>query len=500
MKIPSLLNEKRIKDFDFDSAIIASAIAAAESAEDYTPGEANKVVGDVQSSGARFIIPLLAPEGIESGDRRLISEEALNTRDLPLPLMWQIKTGDGHNDSVIVGRIDSIERVDGGIGNARGVFDVGPYGREAERMVRGGFLRGISADLDKFSATVEDDEDGEMADRNSIKNNKTVIKSARVMGATLVAKPSFQECFIKLEDDPSMDTEPTNIPDGEYEETPEDFEYAVSAIAASAAPVIPPREWFNNPNLTKPTPLTVTDEGRVFGHVAAWKTDHIGMAGKVKPPRSANNYAYFRTGELATDDGLVQVGQITLAGGHASMRANAQQAIKHYDDTASAMCDVTAGEDEFGIWVAGALRPDVTPTQVRAFRASAPSGDWRPIGNQLELVAVCAVNVPGFPIARTIIAGGQPQALVAAGAAYLAELKEHNQLAEMEARLKKLEAMSLAPELDAVNKRMAGLMSQRNAELSARRAEAINRMNDKKAREEAELSAKKAELIARFNA
>src|SRR5205085_943051 len=52
-------------------------------------------------------------------------------------------------------------------------------------------------------------------------------------------------------------------------------------------------------------------------------------------------------------------------------------------------------------------------------RASAPSGDWRRIGGNLELVGLLAVNVPGFPVPRPQVltaAGGQQLALVAAPA------------------------------------------------------------------------------------
>jgi hypothetical protein len=65
-----------------------------------------------------------------------------------------------------------------------------------------------------------------------------------------------------------------------------------------------------------------------------------------------------------------------------------------------AAADVTAGEDDFGIWVAGALRPGLRAEDVRALMASDVSGDWRRIGGSLELVAVLAVNVPGFPKIR----------------------------------------------------------------------------------------------------
>ena len=80
-----------------------------------------------------------------------------------------------------------------------------------------------------------------------------------------------------------------------------------------------------------------------------------------------------------------------------------------------------AGEDEFGIWVAGAVDAEVAPAIARKLRASALSGDWRRVDGSLELVAALAVNVPGFPIPRpqaNVVASAQHDqtlALVAAG-------------------------------------------------------------------------------------
>lgn len=187
-------------------------------------------------------------------------------------------------------------------------------------------------------------------------------------------------------------------------------------LTAAGIPVKPPKDWFAQPKLTGVSPLTITADGQVFGHIAAWHTSHIGMAGGIKPPKSKSNYAFFRTGVVETADGeFVDVGQITLAGGHADLQASAKGAVAHYDDTQSAVMDVAAGEDRYGIWVAGALRPSVSEEQIRSIRASSVSGDWRPINGRLELVAVCAVNCPGFPIPRARVASGTPIALVAAG-------------------------------------------------------------------------------------
>lgn len=452
MKFPPRINELALKGFE-ERAIEAAALTAG-AYFDYFPDEhLPSDPAGVQTSGARFRIPLVLPVQTPSGDNRSFKKYSLSHRDLPVALMWQPKTGTGHDGSYIVGRVDGIETdSDGQLVNAYGVFDVGPWGREAQRLVEGGFLRGISADLDNFEASIERDDDEDEFEEpdkfseaeaetppkpSTIKNKKILIDQARLMGITLVAKPAFQECYIMIDNE---DIAPAAVPDGEYEEEASDYDSVFSTLVASAAPLIPPRDWFENPNLSQVTPLTITDDGKVFGHIASWQMNHIGYKTHQRAPRSATNYAYFKTGVLRTDDGSdVNVGQITLTGGHAPLSASAEQAARHYDDTASAMCDVTVGEDQFGIWVSGALRPDVTPEQVRAFRAAAPSGDWRPVNNRsLELVAVCAVNVPGFPVARALVAGGQIQALVAAGASAVLEARE-DRISKLERRLEAME-------------------------------------------------------------
>jgi hypothetical protein len=390
---------------------------------------------------------MLIPEDLESGDGRKFKKDAISFRDLPLPLLWQIKTAEGHSGSVVVGRIDYMEKLPDGIGNAYGVFDTGPYGREAERLVKNGFIRGVSADLDQFEAKEQKNEN---ANDDEVGKQKLIINHARVMAATIVAKPAFQECTISVDGTYQNNQEDQVIPaDGIYEESVESFVDAEALTASgfldSQIPVTPPRQWFENPGLTKPTPITVDPSGRIYGHIAAWHVNHIGMPRSTRPPRSKSNYSYFHTGVVRTDVGKdIPVGQLTLAGGHAPLQADAVSAAKHYDDTASAIADVHAGEDQYGIWVAGSLRPDASEMQIRALRASAPSGDWRPINGSLELVAVCQVNVPGFPIARAMVASGKVMALVAAGASYFAIMKSQHvaTLVDRAAKFSELSAAS----------------------------------------------------------
>lgn len=204
-------------------------------------------------------------------------------------------------------------------------------------------------------------------------------------------------------------------------QTPEPFR-SLPALAASAADQVwrPPAAWFADPKLSVPTGITIDDQGRVYGHAAQWGSCHIGQEDVcVQPPRE-DDHPYYRTGEVVCDDGTrAAVGQITVGTGHAPLHLGAAPAAEHYDNTGAAVADVAVGNDQHGIWVAGALRPGVDPLRVYELQASGQvSGDWRRIGGQLRLVGLLAVNVPGFPVPkmRARVAGGQQmQALVAAG-------------------------------------------------------------------------------------
>ena len=191
------------------------------------------------------------------------------------------------------------------------------------------------------------------------------------------------------------------------------------SLIAGAAPANPPAEWFTDPKLAVPTGVTVTPEGRIYGHVASWGICHIAHTNQcVTAPHSVAGYAYFHTGEVLTREGTrVATGRITLDTTHAGPQLNALSAAQHYEHTGAAVADVVAGEDQWGIWFSGAIRPTATEEQVRTLRASPLSGDWRRIDSGLEMIAALSVNVPGFPIPRTrgLVASGALQSLVASG-------------------------------------------------------------------------------------
>lgn len=194
---------------------------------------------------------------------------------------------------------------------------------------------------------------------------------------------------------------------------------SLRAVTASGDVWKPPAAWFADPKLSLPTPITVTDDGRIYGHAAQWGSCHIGQDEVCVQPPHEDAHPYYRTGEVACADGSrVAVGQITVGTGHAPLHLGASPAAEHYDNTGAAVADVAVGNDAHGIWVAGAIRPGADPLKVYELQAAGQvSGDWRRIGGALRLVGLLAVNVPGFPVPkmRARVASGEPQALLAAG-------------------------------------------------------------------------------------
>lgn len=192
----------------------------------------------------------------------------------------------------------------------------------------------------------------------------------------------------------------------------------LQSLTAAMSKQDPPNFWFSDPKLKGPTPFTVTDDGQCFGHLATWNTCHTSFMGQCITPPREHELAYFTTGELVTrEGGRVAVGKLTFGTNHAPGVLGARPASEHYEHTGYVAADVSAGVDKFGIWVAGAVRPDLTSGQLRSLRAAAPSGDWRRIGGKMRLVAALMVNVPGFPVprTRTYIHDGVQSALVASG-------------------------------------------------------------------------------------
>jgi hypothetical protein len=347
-----------------------------------------------ETKGGSFVMRI-AKEGMPTVDGRKFDKGSITWRQPPLSLMYHRQndpTGrGGHKSSTAIASITDIwaDYDDEGYATVygRGYFSTDEEGQTARKLIKEGVISGVSADI--AGAMVEElaEEDGENGPEI-----RRVIKSGEIVAVTVLPIQAFDDVKISV---------------------------TAAAVTAAVAGWKPKKDWFSNPQLDGPTPLTVTADGRVFGHVATWGTCHVGFKDRcVTPPRSKSGYQFFNVGNVLTEEGdAVSVGRLTAGTGHASIEFGAQPAAAHYDDTGWAAAYVHSGEDEHGIWVAGTVSPTATEEQIAILRASSVSGDWRSIQGALELVGVLAVNSPGFPVPRAragIVAGAQVS-LVAAG-------------------------------------------------------------------------------------
>ena len=361
---------------------------------------------------------ILALEGYATNDRRYLMPGEISERELPLPLMFQKINAEGHKGAEVAGNITEVWRVPNKEygENAvevwgRGMFDDSPTGREATRLVEADMLRGFSVDMDPSEVVLLDAETLEPINPEEMEFEDMIFSSpiegykGKIMGVTLLPFPAIEHASITViggEEKKVLVASAFGMRVVRAE--------VLTASALGQAPLKPPLEWFETPEASEPTPLTVTKDGRVFGHLAAWNECHVGWTGVCKtPPRSASEYRSFHLGQLETAEGeLISIGKITVDAPHAPAIAGLSHASvrDHYDQSGTVAAFVRAHDGRHGIWLSGAIRSDVPAEKIRDLRANPPSGDWR--GHELQ--AVLCVPVPGFPIPRAEVA------LVASGA------------------------------------------------------------------------------------
>jgi len=314
---------------------------------------------------------LLVSEGKRSTDGRMITYGALYTREPPLPLMWLNRNTQAHEEAIFVGNILSVERVGAQVW-AYGEFDTSPDALEATRLVDDKKLRGISMDTAVLDYELIEEGEKVLFD----------VKRAELMGATIVPFPAFDDTYIELldEDDES-----------------EMLVAALDAIYDFADPAA-----FKIPEPEVPTPWTVTEDGRVFGHLALWGECHQGITDTCAlAPRSKSGYAHFMIGRI----GDQHLGTVTMNTVHVGGGMTRNQVARHYADTGTVAAYVSIVDGKFGPWVSGVMEPSLSEIDQRRLAACGISGDWR--GN--ELIGILAVPKPGFTVPRY----ADPDALVA---------------------------------------------------------------------------------------
>ncbi len=356
----------------------------------------------------------LAFEGMATEDGRYILPGALSWRDLPLTLMAMTVTSEGgHEGAFVAGRIDTMDKEDRGDGVtavvSSGVFDsAGDNGSEVARLVADETVRGVSVDLAINDYAFRDPETGELIEPDEMDEAdmermmfgelQMAVRAATIMAATVCPTPAFADARIAVT--ASGQHVVRCVAPIEIIAAP------LTASAAGLAPKEPPRDWFFKKEPDHLTPLTVTDHGQVYGHIAPWDGCHTGFPGQcIPPPRSPSGYAYYNLGEVRCSDGSrVTAGALTLEALHAPTTpgTSADRARQHYENTAVVAAFVRAVDGRCGIWVAGALRPNLSEQHARDLMGAKPSGDWRQtrMGGPLEMLGIHAVNEPGFPVPR----------------------------------------------------------------------------------------------------
>lgn len=386
--------------YDHALAVIAGALADATAAAGDVPVDGTGNAGllpEVWEDVEGLAFSEMTPDGRDfTGCAWSFRDPAVST----LPLMLQTETEMGHFGAELAGFFETIS-VSNGVVHGSGRFYDSEAGVTFRDMLLEGRTFGVSVDpgmVDVVYECVETDAEG-WCTQESVS-----FTAYEVIGVTGTPFPAFPHASIRLQ---TADTQQTPAP------------AAPPAVAASAAPVEPPAEWFHMPEPEHGSellveqdggalavPLTITDEGQVFGHLAYWGQCHTGYAGVcVTPPASASNYSQFHLGEVLCAGGeRVAAGPLVVGCDHADLSMFAADARDHYAHAGLQWADVRISDGVYGPWVCGAVHPDITDEQLRVLRVSSLSGDWRRIAGELDLIMPLTVNNPGFPIRREALA------------------------------------------------------------------------------------------------
>ena len=405
--------------------------------------------------GTRFRT-MLAPIGLSTGDGRRFADGAITTVDAPFPFEWARSREGGHGGAVVVGAVQEVavltvaEALKGewvsadqakGLDKkmsavwAKGELFDGVSREEMPRLAEdvaeamhlmGAGTLGPSVDLDTFEGVpvlegTDEPVNWEIVEAYYEEHGEDpkielLITEGRVRAATLVSIPAFAETSRPLELIPAEEDT-----DGEHAAEVELAHALVASVGTRTRPAV---AAFDMPTLPGPTPITFdTVTGWVFGHIATWKTCHVGYADVcvTAPKDESGGYAWFNRHPVETEDGgTVWAGRITAGGRHAALSLNASATMATYD-TKTVAADVRAYEDKHGIVVAGLLRPGLDAATLAVLARRKVSGDWRETPQGLSLVEVLALSPgprqhaePGFPIPGTFSTNGRQTALTAA--------------------------------------------------------------------------------------
>lgn len=342
---------------------------------------------------------------------------------MTVPLMLMTKTDVGHFGAELAGFSTEIANTDGVISSAGRFYDQ-PIGVQARDMLLNGNTFGVSVDPGEATEVEEDflcdefDDEG-FCVAGTYSLNFLVYE---IIGMTMTPMQGFPNAGIKLADSVQAsargaivvhEAERVLQASGERIEVPA---RPSSALMLLAEPEL------GQPFLNRTGDDVLIDQGDnslavpveieppyVYGHIARWGACHTGdpwgpgvCAG---PEPSMSAYAHFHTGHVVCDDGTdVPTGVLTVGAEHAPEDMSPYMAQDYYANAANGWADVHVVDGQYGIWMSGVLRPDLTDMDLRVLRALSLSGDWRGLGGHLEMVGALSCNGPGLPIKRAALA------------------------------------------------------------------------------------------------
>jgi hypothetical protein len=452
------LGTRGMIDLDALAAFAGNTGSGDSGGDNADAGDGQDSAGDGQDSGdietakntGYWAGPLLALDHL-TGDSsifpRIVGSQDTYRATNHNWLSYQRESQPGHFGKVAVGRPEVLWIAPADLDGQQidhlwgaGSFDVSdPDVPEIVRKLADGYAGTVSADLDSARADLRwFDEDGNETEEPDFdqfwdwlegvdigKEPAEFIYQWRFAGVTQVQDPAFHTGWIRLSTTSPEEWAAKVNPVWQLDfSSIGTITAALTASASGRGPKVtakpgtrlwceqvaadvphdPPASHFTNPQLTGPTKVTVTSDRRVFGHIADWETLHA--VHDIPPPRCqyGGTYPKFHRHPVTCSDGTMVLTGPLATGGHADDddEVTFADAVAHYDNPNYVLADVVAGEDEFGIWVSGALRPGVSPSQVLfAYRYSF-SGDWR----DEALIAACSCSTPAFHLAhdQTVVA------------------------------------------------------------------------------------------------
>ena len=381
---------------------------------DVTYGGVGAAIGGDMGTPFEGVLTFTGPDSM-TGDGRAIDAKALTWDETEAP--WPFKF---EHDGPTIGQIDEIW-YDGDTLRGRGVFHDDSVDPDTQTLAARAMelltVWGVSIELDSEAVEVrlkeevwkqiEDeykrlnvDGDPPIPDVPGVKDGRVttdvmafddalrVVTSGRFRGAALVDTAAFNVAKVSIS-----------------------ASLSIAAAGGESAFLNPkfgtngdddPRLVWQKPQRPEEAPgwgcpLTIMEDGVIYGHVALRTRCHGAFAACVLAPDSGGDFSYFLTGEAERG---TATGPLILGTTHGVNSDGTLKGHDHLANTGTAVADLTVGSDAHGTWCAGRLRPGVTERQIADLRGSTLSGEWHAINGKLRLVGILAVNSPGYLIQR----------------------------------------------------------------------------------------------------